>query len=101
MDSRSSAAHRLRSRAKAAAKASARSSVAHAQATAAACRARCLRLYQVERETPSASHGCFAGRRGPMPCALRHALDLLLPRRAPFCRINGKLFARLCRVFER
>ena len=53
MLSRSSAAHRARSRVNAATKASARSRVAHAQATAVACRARCLRLYHVEREIPS------------------------------------------------
>jgi hypothetical protein len=68
----SSAAQRERSRVNAAAKASARSRVAREQATAAACRARCFRLYHVDREMPSASHGRFAGRRGPMPCARRH-----------------------------
>jgi hypothetical protein len=68
MLSRSSAAHRARSRVNAAAKDSARSREAR---TKAASRARLRRLYHVERLTPSASHGCFAGRRGPMPCALR------------------------------
>jgi hypothetical protein len=71
MDSRSSAAHRARSRVNAAAKASARSREACAYATDAACWACLRRLYHVDRETPSASHGCFAGRLGPMPCALR------------------------------
>jgi len=36
---------------------------AHAEAADAACCAFFRRLYHVERETPSASHGCFAGRR--------------------------------------
>jgi hypothetical protein len=66
--SRSSAAHRARSRVNAAAKASARAKIAHA---VAASRAFLRRLYHVERDMPSASHGCLAGRLGPMPCARR------------------------------
>jgi hypothetical protein len=73
--SRSHAAHRARSRVNAAAKDPARSREALAQAAAAACRARCVRLYHVEREMPSASQGRCAGRRGPIPCALRHRSD--------------------------
>jgi hypothetical protein len=69
MLSRSSAAQRARSRVNSAAKDSARAKIAHA---VAASRALLRRLYHVEREMPSASQGCFAGRRGPMPCALRH-----------------------------
>jgi hypothetical protein len=48
---------------------SARSNITH---VVAASRAFLRRLYHVERLTPAASHGCFAGRRGPMPCARRH-----------------------------
>lgn len=66
--SRSSAAHRARSRVNSAAKDSARAKIAHA---VAASRARFCRLYHVERLTPSASHGCLAGRLGPIPCARR------------------------------
>jgi hypothetical protein len=61
MLSRSSAAHRARSRVNAAAKDSARAKMAHA---VAASRALLRRLYHVERLTPAASQGCFAGRRG-------------------------------------
>jgi hypothetical protein len=87
MDSRSSAAHRTRSRVNAAAKASARSRVAYAYATDAACRARLRRLYHVDRETPSASQGCFAGRLGPMPCALRQRSE----RKRFFSRRSGSI----------
>jgi hypothetical protein len=69
MLSRSHALQRARSRVNAAAKDSARSREAQ---TKAACCARRRRLYHVERLTPAASHGCCAGRRGPIPCALRH-----------------------------
>ena len=69
--SRSSAAQRVRSRVNAVAKASARSKVAHACATAAGSGTRLRRLYHVERETPSASHGRCGGRLGPIPCARR------------------------------
>lgn len=63
MLSRSSAVHRTRSRVNSATKDSARAKIAH---VVAASRARLRRLYHVERLTPSASHCCFAGRRGPM-----------------------------------
>ncbi len=69
--SRSSAAQRARSRVNAVAKASARSKVARACATAAGSGTRLRRLYHVERETPSASHGRCGGRLGPIPCARR------------------------------
>jgi hypothetical protein len=85
--SRSSAAHRARSRVNAAAKASARCKEAHANATEAASRARLRRLYHVLRETPSASHGRCAGRLGPMPCALRH----LSERRRAFSRRSASI----------
>ena len=78
MLSRSSAAHRARSRDNSAAKDLARAKIAHAVAASSLrqgfgrqARAFFRRLYHVEREMPSASHGCFAGRRGPIPCALR------------------------------
>jgi hypothetical protein len=87
MLSRSSAAHRARLRVNAAANASARSRVACAYATAAACCARSRRLYHVDRETPSASHGCFAGRLGPMPCALRQRSE----RRRAFSRRSASI----------
>jgi hypothetical protein len=68
MLSRSSAAHRARSRVNAAAKDSARAKMAH---VVAASRAFLRRLYHVERLTPAASQGRCAGRLGPIPCARR------------------------------
>jgi hypothetical protein len=76
MLSRSSAAHRARSRANAAAKDSARAKMADA---VAASRAFLRRLYRVLRDMPSASHGCFAGRLGPIPCARRSGLSRGVP----------------------
>ena len=68
MVSRSSAAQRARSRVNAVAKASARSKVAHVHVlTAAASGTRLRRLYHVERETPSASHGPLRGPFWPYP----------------------------------
>ena len=86
MLSRSSAAHRARSRVNAAAKDSARSREAR---TKAASRAFLRRLYHVERLTPSAIYGCFAGRRGPMPCALRQRSE----RKRAFSRRSASVIA--------
>ena len=55
---------------------------------------RCLRLYHVERETPSASHGCFAGRLGPMPCARRHRSE----RKRAFSRRSASVIFAVLRV---
>jgi hypothetical protein len=91
MLSRSSAAHRARSRVNAAAKDSARAKMAHA---VAASRARLRRLYHVERLTPSASQGCFAGRLGPMPCALRQRCE----RKRSFSRRSASVIVAVFRV---
>jgi hypothetical protein len=91
MLSRSSAAHRARSRVNAAAKDSARAKIAHA---VAASRAFFRRLYHVERLTPSASHGCFAGRLGPIPCALRHRSE----RKRAFSRRSASVIVAVFRV---
>jgi len=91
MLSRSSAAHRARSRVNAAAKDSARAKMAHA---VAASRAFLRRLYHVERLTPAASHGCFAGRLGPMPCALRQRSE----RRRAFSRRSASVILQFSGV---
>ena len=59
---------------------------------AAACWRACLRrLYQAEREIPSASHGFCAGFLGPIPCARRQRSER---RRACSRRCSSVCFMR-------
>jgi hypothetical protein len=95
---RSSAAHRARSRVNSAAKDSARAKIADA---VAASRARLRRMYHVERLTPAASHGCFAGRLGPIPCARRQRSErkrFFSRRSASVCFVRN-IFAVLRKQF--